>query len=221
MPRGKFERTQEHKKNISDALKKSWTPERRAKAAEVRGEQHPNFGKRRSEESIEKQRQWMLEHAPNRGRELSPETKAKLSDIRLGKAYSLRKYGVSPEEYAFQVSTGNRWCFFRKHFMPIAKFTNRSGCCNDCKSDHYRKGDLAKKYSLTHEQYEAILLAQGGGCAICGSTDPGPRNKNMHIDHNHATGAVRGILCGPCNTALERLETIKNWGLLASQYLLK
>lgn len=59
-------------------------------------------------------------------------------------------------------------------------------------------------YGLTSVAYEAMLAAQGGGCAVCRSADPqedGGRTA-FHVDHNHATGAVRGLLCKPCNLAL-------------------
>lgn len=47
--------------------------------------------------------------------------------------------------------------------------------------------------------YEAQLARQGGGCAICAST---PKSRRLHIDHDHKTGVVRGLLCFPCNRLL-------------------
>jgi hypothetical protein len=50
-----------------------------------------------------------------------------------------------------------------------------------------------------------MLVAQGGGCAICGSTDTKGPGQFFAVDHCHETGAVRGLLCLCCNTALGQL----------------
>ena len=44
--------------------------------------------------------------------------------------------------------------------------------------------------------YDAMLAAQGGVCAICGNP---PKTRRLHIDHDHKTGKVRGLLCFQCN----------------------
>ncbi len=51
---------------------------------------------------------------------------------------------------------------------------------------------------MTLEDLKSLILAQDYRCAICSSDLVG----KMHIDHNHLTGNVRGILCVSCNTAL-------------------
>jgi hypothetical protein len=57
-----------------------------------------------------------------------------------------------------------------------------------------------KKYNgFTRERAKALLALQGG-CAGCGAAEP--KKNGWHIDHDHVTGRVRGILCGPCNMAL-------------------
>ena len=67
-----------------------------------------------------------------------------------------------------------------------------------------RKSYLKRKYGLTLEQYDAMLEAQGGGCFICGRP---PRDDiSLHLDHDHSTGKVRGILCFCCNNALADLR---------------
>jgi hypothetical protein len=56
-----------------------------------------------------------------------------------------------------------------------------------------------KTYGVTKEQYEAMLAAQDGVCAICHQIRG---KRQLGVDHNHATGEVRGLLCGPCNMGL-------------------
>jgi len=59
------------------------------------------------------------------------------------------------------------------------------------------------KYRITIEQYDTLLAAQNGVCAIC-SRPPGKRH--LAVDHCHTTKAVRGLLCVNCNTAVGKLN---------------
>jgi hypothetical protein len=63
-----------------------------------------------------------------------------------------------------------------------------------------RAAHLKRKYGITVADYEGMLAAQGGGCAICGA--PEPNGQSLHVDHCHDTGAVRGLLCFTCNAGL-------------------
>ena len=89
----------------------------------------------------------------------------------------------------------------------------------DCKPCHLaRKRDeydpvvgadrhLRSKYGITLKQYELMLDAQNGVCAICHEYNvdrPGSHTR-MPVDHNHTTGAVRGILCNRCNLVLGKM----------------
>lgn len=73
-----------------------------------------------------------------------------------------------------------------------------------------RRTRLEKVYGITHEQYDAMLGAQGGGCAICGR---GPNGASLAIDHDHTCcpgagscgGCIRGLLCGNCNRGIGHL----------------
>jgi hypothetical protein len=58
-----------------------------------------------------------------------------------------------------------------------------------------------KRRGICLEQYETMLEAQGHVCAICRSDTTGTKH-DWHIDHDHCTGEVRGLLCHHCNTAL-------------------
>lgn len=70
--------------------------------------------------------------------------------------------------------------------------------------DRLREGHLRRKFGITIEDYAAMLEAQGGGCAICGR--PEPEGGSLHVDHDHVTGRVRGLLCFRCNGALGNLD---------------
>ena len=67
-------------------------------------------------------------------------------------------------------------------------------------SGRSRASHLKRKYGITLDDYEAMLVAQGGGCAICGA--PEPDGQSLHVDHDHDTGAVRGLLCFTCNAGI-------------------
>lgn len=66
---------------------------------------------------------------------------------------------------------------------------------------HERKYNLKKLYGITPEEYEEMLAKQGGLCAVCRG-EPYGRGNKLHVDHDHATGRVRGLLCHGCNASL-------------------
>lgn len=66
----------------------------------------------------------------------------------------------------------------------------------------FHNAHLRRKYGITIEQYRQMLARQGGTCAVCPRTEPGGKSKWFHVDHDHATGKVRGLLCLKHNTAL-------------------
>jgi hypothetical protein len=76
-----------------------------------------------------------------------------------------------------------------------------------------------KKYGLSIAQYEALERAQGSTCAICGARSPGRRDKYWHVDHDHKTGKVRGLLCSRCNIGLGNLHDDPSILLAALAYL--
>lgn len=64
----------------------------------------------------------------------------------------------------------------------------------------FRAEHLRAKFGMTQRDYERMLAAQHGGCAICGRT-PRP-GKHLHVDHDHDTGRVRVLLCFSCNVGV-------------------
>jgi hypothetical protein len=73
-----------------------------------------------------------------------------------------------------------------------------------------RQRKLAK-YGLTLDQYNALLSAQSGVCAICANPETArdhrhSRVRSLVVDHCHKSGRVRGLLCGACNVGLGKLR---------------
>jgi len=83
-----------------------------------------------------------------------------------------------------------------------------------------RRSRIKTKYGIDEEAYNDLLLKQNNACALCGSTDVRRKGNNrLIIDHNHATGEVRGLLCHPCNRILGMIKDSKEWALNAVEYL--
>ncbi len=61
-----------------------------------------------------------------------------------------------------------------------------------------------RRYGLTLAQWESLFDSQGRKCGACQSTEP-KHKRGWHTDHDHVTGAVRGILCHRCNVTLGNL----------------
>lgn len=84
-----------------------------------------------------------------------------------------------------------------------------------------RESKLKANYGITLQQYDAMLEAQDGVCAICLA----PETRSVYgelprlvVDHNHATGRVRGLLCASCNGRLGAIDD-EQYMLLARQYI--
>jgi 5-methylcytosine-specific restriction endonuclease McrA len=75
-----------------------------------------------------------------------------------------------------------------------------------------RRRALIRKYGITESDYEAMLQRQRGLCAVCGEP---PGQKRLHVDHDHATGRVRELLCTPCNTLAGHLGSKRRTGVEA------
>lgn len=100
----------------------------------------------------------------------------------------------------------------------------RRNLCKECankvnrentKSTTYKhKHQLAKRYGITPEEYEACMNTSDC-CQICGSGD------NLCYDHNHETMKFRGVLCRSCNKAIGQLGDTPRALFLAYEYLLE
>lgn len=76
-----------------------------------------------------------------------------------------------------------------------------------------RERNLAARYGMTQQDFAERMESQGNLCALCGC----PMERPV-VDHDHSTGAVRGILCHPCNIKLPAIEDA-GWVMLAWAYL--
>lgn len=100
--------------------------------------------------------------------------------------------------------------------------------CKQCRKTYYyqtrgraqrqsRETHLIDRYGITHEDYLELEKQQDGLCAICKSPPVGKVRggtaKYFHVDHNHTTNAVRGLLCYRCNAGIglfrENAKTMK------------
>ena len=77
-----------------------------------------------------------------------------------------------------------------------AKITTYTAATKDKANDRR----LKRTYGLSSAKKEGMLRQQSGACALCGTKAPG--KSGWHIDHNHTTGKVRGLLCLWCNVGL-------------------
>ena len=84
-----------------------------------------------------------------------------------------------------------------KHFYCKPCHSLRSRRTRDAARD--RRSALIRLYGITPEDYDALLTAQGGACAVCGGP---PSRSSFDVDHCHTTGRVRGLLCSHCNKGL-------------------
>jgi hypothetical protein len=112
---------------------------------------------------------------------------------------------------------------YRREYMRVWRSKNKDKYNEWARSYHHKHKDewksrqrgyrLKHMYNITEEDYNLMLENQKGVCFICGCNPyPNGKNKNskvLHIDHNHETGKVRGLLCSKCNSSLGWHEKYK------------
>lgn len=78
---------------------------------------------------------------------------------------------------------------------------------------------LRLNYGLRFEEFQDLIEKQGGACAVCGRADW--NGKAPHVDHDHLTGNIRGILCVSCNFAVGHVHDDPKIAQALSDYLKK
>lgn len=68
----------------------------------------------------------------------------------------------------------------------------------------FKDATIRSRYGISLDDYERMFAEQGGTCAICHKPQSGGKrtNSRLHVDHDHETGAVRGLLCTHCNLGI-------------------
>lgn len=86
--------------------------------------------------------------------------------------------------------------------------------------EEQREKAWLRRYGITREWYDRTLEEQGGCCAICLTSEIGRKgHTHFHVDHDHDTGQVRGLLCDLCNRGLGYFKDNENLLTKAADYL--
>ncbi len=82
-----------------------------------------------------------------------------------------------------------------------------------------RRSMLKAKYNISIEDYDNLVKLQDGKCKICKTTKYPGKGKCLHVDHDHQTGEIRGLLCTKCNLGLGHFEDNIEYLTKAIEYL--
>lgn len=100
------------------------------------------------------------------------------------------------EKQVMKLKTETQKEYLRRHMKEYRK-TN---------PDNVRNTALKKAFGITLEGFNSMLVTQNQVCAICGNPETIHNSRghlmNMHVDHDHATGKIRALLCSKCNNGL-------------------
>lgn len=120
----------------------------------------------------------------------------------------------------FVAPDGHKRCSECRAVKPVDQFHRSprqsdglNSYCKDCRRTQNRAMHLKRTYGISPEEYDALIEAQGGDCACCRERKP------VHVDHDHVTGAVRGVVCFQCNVAIGQFDDRIQLMLNAIDYL--
>ena len=95
---------------------------------------------------------------------------------------------------------GNKFCSAK------CRLTRNQEKRSYLQSKAYKAEARAKRYDLTVEELQALEEAAGHQCQICGIHEKDAPKGRLHVDHDHKSGKVRGLLCQQCNQGLGMLQ---------------
>jgi len=97
-------------------------------------------------------------------------------------------------------------CYYKWH----KEYLNRPGR-KEKERQYFLSGYFKRTYGITFEEYQEMVVKQNNCCAICMVPETRldhrtNKPQQLHVDHCHKTGKVRGLLCSRCNTGLGKFE---------------
>ena len=106
----------------------------------------------------------------------------------------------------------NKVCPCGKKFTT--NYSKKIFCTRDCHNDRnqncseysaaQRNRSYKYNYGIDLEKYNELFNTQNSCCAIC-KKHQSAFKKRLHVDHEHESGGIRGLLCHNCNLAIGRL----------------
>lgn len=111
----------------------------------------------------------------------------------------------------------------------LSMFEPRKLSCKQCRNikrvqmhdfNKNKDGLLKARFGISLNDYNKMFIDQGGCCSIC-KIPQSALPKSFAVDHDHITGAIRGLLCDNCNRALGQFKDNVNNLKLAIAYLEK
>jgi len=74
------------------------------------------------------------------------------------------------------------------------------------------------KYGISYDEYQELHIKQHGVCAICGKEET-REGFSLHVDHDHITGKIRGLLCFKCNAGIGLFQNSDALLIKAAEYI--
>jgi hypothetical protein len=154
--------------------------------------EHPEAEKERGrkyrlknqERDKERHRKYNLEH--------KEECKKYWQKYRLEHKEDIKKYALEHKEHHKEYN--RKYCLEHQGEIKTKRKAYRAS-----HREQTKERFMKKNYGIGLAEYEKIFAKQNGVCAICGEP---PNGKSFHVDHDHDTRKVRGLLCGTCNVGL-------------------
>ena len=124
--------------------------------------------------------------------------------------------GILSKEYVSKHKEKTAAYRTKYHFEHKQKFNERSRKYAKDNSELLYRRVMFKRYGITSDQLDSLLMKQNHVCAICFGKDA---KKRLAVDHCHTTGPVRSLLCGECNMGLGKFKDSSNILFRAAEYL--